>query len=156
MNLLNIILSSQNSQKFDLKELIGIAAGVFILASFIPKKEQIIRFINIFGCLFFIIYGAVMPSPLISVIIINSTLLILQVVYLSIYFVNKKKKSANDKNAEIIKQFDALKEYLSNEKLTELNKLKEKVVCILKEQDEIILKLCKKYTNNDKEKKEFN
>ncbi len=59
-------------------ELVGIFAGLFVLASFLFKGELKIRVVNSIGALLFIIYGSLIGS--LPVTLINFSLLIVQVV----------------------------------------------------------------------------
>lgn len=130
-------------------ELIGIFAGIFILISFIPRKEYLIRSINIIGCVLFSIYGFVnFPKGEYawSIIVINSTLAVMQVVYLSIYFANlKKKKQQNVSNS--LECLDNLSQKLTSDELRlELENSKKQILNLLNEKDEKIKSLNSKLT----------
>ena len=59
-------------------EYIGYFASVCIVLSFIMKKVQHIRLINLIGCLCFVIYGVIIPNALIC--------------FVQIYYLSKSKK----------------------------------------------------------------
>ena len=136
MNLINIILA----QKFDLKELLGITAGLFVFASFIFKKEHLIRIINSIGCLFFVTYGSVMPTPLYSVIVINALLFIVQIVYLVLYYKNKKQKKNFDL-AELELKLTNFEAKVSSDLKNELSLINKEVITLIKTKDEEISQL---------------
>lgn len=58
-------------------EIIGILAGIVVLLSFIPKKLEYIRIINILGCILFVIYGIGINS--ISIWLTNGVLGIIHI-----------------------------------------------------------------------------
>lgn len=55
-------------------ELIGIAAGISVLASWFPKSERTKRIVNAIGAVLFIVYGIMIKS--ISVAALNGAVLI--------------------------------------------------------------------------------
>lgn len=61
----------------DIKEWVGILAGLFIVISFLMKGEMKIRAVNIIGAALFVIYGFLIGS--ISVTVLNVILIIVQV-----------------------------------------------------------------------------
>lgn len=65
-------------------EILGVAATLFVLASFVVKGEKQIRSINIFGALLFVVYGALLPS--FSTMLLNAAL-----IFIHIYHLSKKK-----------------------------------------------------------------
>lgn len=142
--LLNIL-----AYKWNNIEIIGILAGIFIMVSFIPKKAPIIRSINFFGCVIFATYGILIQS--IPVYAINGALAIIQVVYLTIYYVQYR-KNKNSNIYDIYKnKFDELeKKYATenNEMKNDIEKLEDYFIDIIKEKDEKINKLSQK---NEKE-----
>ncbi|MDY5929887.1 MAG: YgjV family protein [Candidatus Onthovivens sp.] len=71
-------------------EIIGIIATLFVLISFLMKKAELIRIINIVGAVLFVIYGVLINS--ISTYILNSCLIIIHIIYLVKYLIDKKKK----------------------------------------------------------------
>ena len=61
---------------------IGYFASVCIVLSFVMKKVQHIRLINLVGCLCFVIYGLMITPQLRPVIIPNALICMVQVYYL--------------------------------------------------------------------------
>lgn len=61
-------------------EWLGITATIFVLLSFLAKKENNIRKINIIGALIFVIYGYTIGSA--STCILNTALIIIHTIYL--------------------------------------------------------------------------
>lgn len=76
-------------------EYIGYLASVFIVGGFMLKNLRTIRFINMFGCICFVIYGIFLNDYrdvnqwLLPVIIPNAILALVQVYYLT----SKKEQS---------------------------------------------------------------
>lgn len=68
-------------------EFFGILATLFVLLSFLMKKVETIRCVNIIGALLFILYGILINSP--STWMLNAALVIIHSVYL-IKYKNKK------------------------------------------------------------------
>lgn len=62
-------------------ELFGILAGTLVLISFLMKGERQIRFINIIGCVIFVVYGIMINS--VSVVLLNVGLTLVHIVKLS-------------------------------------------------------------------------
>ena len=62
-------------------ELFGILAGTLVLISFLMKSERQIRFINIIGCVIFVVYGIMISS--VSVVVLNVGLTLVHIVKLS-------------------------------------------------------------------------
>lgn len=62
-------------------ELFGILAGTLVLISFLMKGERQIRFINIIGCVIFVVYGIMISS--VSVVLLNVGLTLVHIVKLS-------------------------------------------------------------------------
>ncbi len=62
-------------------ELFGILAGTLVLISFLMKSERQIRFINIIGCVIFVVYGIMISS--VSVVLLNVGLTLVHIVKLS-------------------------------------------------------------------------
>lgn len=71
-------------------EILGLIATLFVLISFLFKNLLVVRCINIVGCICFVIYGAILGAW--SVWILNGVLMIVHIVYLSVYFYKKKSK----------------------------------------------------------------
>ncbi|MFT3903932.1 MAG: uroporphyrinogen decarboxylase [Niabella sp.] len=64
-------------------EWVGYVAMALLVLSFIPKKLRLIRFINFFGCLFFVTYGILLGWKW-PIIISNGLIAVIQVYYLVI------------------------------------------------------------------------
>lgn len=70
-------------------EYIGYLASIFIVGGFLLKNLRAIRFINMFGCICFVIYGIFLNDYrdlnqwLLPVIIPNAILALVQVYYLT-------------------------------------------------------------------------
>ncbi len=62
-------------------EIIGVLASGLVLVSFLMKGERKIRFINIVGCVIFVIYGIMISS--VSVTLMNVALTLVHIVKLS-------------------------------------------------------------------------
>ncbi|MCU0104808.1 YgjV family protein [Acholeplasma vituli] len=62
-------------------ELFGILAGTLVLISFLMKSERQIRFINIIGCVIFVVYDIMISS--VSVVVLNVGLTLVHIVKLS-------------------------------------------------------------------------
>ena len=77
-------------------ELIGIAASVFILASFVLSGETKIRSVNIFGAVLFVIYG-IMKSAL-SIWLMNSVLFMVHCYKLIRLYTNEKTTRKDNEN----------------------------------------------------------
>lgn len=78
-------------------ELIGYLAAFLVLISFVLKDIKWIRIINIFGGIFWIIYGILIAS--LSNIFMNIALIIVHIFYLNKMRIEKKKQiENNDKN----------------------------------------------------------
>lgn len=61
-------------------EIIGWLGSLFVLLSFIPKSIRKIRFINVIGCILWIIYGFITKAP--SVYVMNFLVMALNVFHL--------------------------------------------------------------------------
>ena len=75
-------------------EWLGLVASIFVLISFIMSNQIKIRIINMVGCVAWVIYGFLRPSY--SSAIMNGAVFIVHIIYLTKYFLNKRK----EKNAE--------------------------------------------------------
>ncbi len=62
-------------------EIIGYFAMTFLVLSFIPKQVQLIRIINLIGCLFFVAYGILLGWKF-PIIISNGLVAVIQVYHL--------------------------------------------------------------------------
>ena len=70
-------------------EIIGIVATLFVLLSFLMKKIELVRIINIIGAAFFVVYGLLIGA--FSTWLLNAILIIIHLIYLTIYLIKKKK-----------------------------------------------------------------
>ncbi|MEN9302359.1 MAG: hypothetical protein RL264_788 [Bacteroidota bacterium] len=61
-------------------ELIGYAASLFVLLSFLMKKITVLRVVNSVGCTFFIIYGLMIPSY--PIVFTNAAIVLVNAYYL--------------------------------------------------------------------------
>ena len=61
-------------------EVLGILASVFVLISFLFKKEKSIRLVNIFGAIIFVIYGLLINA--LSIWLLNGILIFIHLYYL--------------------------------------------------------------------------
>lgn len=144
---LNILASKWNNI-----ELVGIFAGIFIMVSFLPKKAVLIRVINFFGCILFATYGICIDAP--SVYAINGTLAVIQIVYLTIYFIQYKKSKKINIYDEYKNKFSELDEKYAKENNNmkdDIKELENYFINIIKEKDEKINKLTKKEEKKNKE-----
>jgi len=72
-------------------ELIGYAASLFVLLSFVMKKIGTLRTVNIIGCSFFIAYGILIDSW--PIIVTNVAIVFVNGFYLIKYLRSGKKKA---------------------------------------------------------------
>ena len=80
-------------------EWLGLVASAFVLISFIMTHQIKIRIINMVGCVAWVIYGFLRPSY--STAIMNGAVFIVHIVYLTKYFLNRRKQRAeNTENQE--------------------------------------------------------
>lgn len=65
-------------------EYIGYLASFMVLLSFMMKRINVLRLVNISGCILFIIYGFLMPTLRIGlpIIIANTAILLVNTYYL--------------------------------------------------------------------------
>ena len=75
----------------DYVEIVGYLASAFVLASFVMKEMTKLRIVNIIGCSFFIVYGALIPSW--PVIVTN-----VAIVCVNVFYLLKPVSSSNKKN----------------------------------------------------------
>lgn len=61
-------------------EIIGLAATSLVLLSFLMKKIETVRIVNIIGAVFFVVYGILINS--LSTWIMNGALIIVHIIYL--------------------------------------------------------------------------
>lgn len=64
----------------ELTELIGYLASAFVLLSFLMKEITTLRYVNIVGCSFFILYGSMIFS--LPIVITNVAIVCVNVFYL--------------------------------------------------------------------------
>jgi uncharacterized protein with PQ loop repeat len=68
--------------EFNITEIIGYAASLFVLLSFFNKNLRKLRFVNSVGCALFIAYGILLGS--IPIILTNVAILLVNAYYLFI------------------------------------------------------------------------
>lgn len=68
-------------------EFLGILATLFVLLSFLMKRVEAIRTINIVGAVMFVIYGIFIKS--LSTWLLNAVLVIIHTIYLIKYKIKK-------------------------------------------------------------------
>jgi uncharacterized membrane protein len=61
-------------------EIIGLAASVLVLISFLMREIRIIRIISIFGCVFWVVYGVWLGA--LSVWLLNGILILVHIFFL--------------------------------------------------------------------------
>ena len=61
-------------------EIIGLLATLFVLLSFLMKKIELVRIINIIGATLFVVYGILINS--LSTWLLNGVLIIIHIIYL--------------------------------------------------------------------------
>ena len=83
-------------------EWLGLIASIFVLISFIMTNQIKIRIINMVGCVAWVIFGFLRPAY--STAIMNGAVFIVHVVYLTKYFLKrrkeKKEKELNGENTD--------------------------------------------------------
>ena len=77
-------------------EMIGIMAGLLVVCSFLFRNIRVIRIVNIFAAITFVVYGVFIKSY--AVVITNSALILIQLFYL--FTMNKKIKELKNNIAE--------------------------------------------------------
>lgn len=102
-------------------EIIGIVAGIFVLTSFLFRKELFIRLINIVGASLFVAYGALIGS--ISVLVLNAILVTVHIAYILLSYL-KKKKEKECMISNILSDLKKLEITNDNEKIIKENILK--------------------------------
>ena len=75
-------------------EWLGIVASAFVLVSFLMTDQVWIRIINMAGCIAFVVYGMILPAY--STAFMNFALLIVHIVYLTKYFLKKRKEKVEN------------------------------------------------------------
>ena len=67
----------------EIAQIIGYAASVFIVLSFVLKDLKKVRLVNLIGCICFVIYGFFSDVVLWPIIIPNAILCVIQLYYLA-------------------------------------------------------------------------
>lgn len=75
-------------------EIIGYLGSAFVLGSFLLKDIKWIRIINIFGAIFFVIYG--ISTQTWATAFMNMALVVVHIVYLVKIFLNKSKEQIEE------------------------------------------------------------
>jgi len=75
-------LSQKPSMEFNITEIIGYAASLFVLLSFFNKNLRNLRLVNSVGCALFVAYGILLGS--IPIIVTNVAILLVNAYYLLI------------------------------------------------------------------------
>ena len=75
-------------------EWLGLIASVIVFISFLTSNQIRTRIINIFGCIAFIIYGLLLPAY--STALMNFAVLVVHLVFLTKYFIKKRKQQNAD------------------------------------------------------------
>lgn len=75
-------------------EIIGYLGSAFVLGSFLLKDIKWIRIINIFGAIFFVIYG--ISTETWATAFMNMALVVVHIVYLVKIFSNKSKEQIEE------------------------------------------------------------
>ena len=73
-------------------EWLGIVASAIVLISFLTSNQIKTRLINMAGCIAFVVYGLILPAY--STAFMNGALLVVHVVFLVKYFLNRKKEKS--------------------------------------------------------------
>ena len=71
-------------------EWLGLVASAIVLISFLFSNQIKTRIINMVGCVVFVVYGLLLPAY--STAFMNFALLIVHIVFLTKYFVKKRKE----------------------------------------------------------------
>jgi uncharacterized protein with PQ loop repeat len=71
-------------------EIMGYAASLGVLLSFLMKDIKTLRVVNSIGCALFIIYGYMLPKDSMPIIVTNVAIIII-----NIYFLMKDRKKTN-------------------------------------------------------------
>ena len=79
-------------------EWLGLIASAFVLISFIMTHQIKIRIINMVGCVAWVIYGFLRPSY--STAIMNGAVFIVHIIYLTKYFIQRKKQKDKELTAD--------------------------------------------------------
>ncbi|MDE7295794.1 MAG: hypothetical protein K2N84_00870 [Clostridia bacterium] len=79
-------------------EWLGLIASAFILISFLTSNQIKTRIINSIGCVVFVVYGFLLPTY--STALMNGAMLIVHAVFLTKYFVKKRKEKAQPEETD--------------------------------------------------------
>ena len=75
-------------------EWLGIVASAIVLISFLTSNQIKTRIINMVGCTVFVVYGILLPAY--STAFMNAALLIVHIVYLTKYFIKRRKEKGDE------------------------------------------------------------
>lgn len=84
------LLLAQSFVEILKNEWLGLIASGFVLISFLMTDQVWIRIINMAGCVAFVVYGIILPSY--ATVFMNGAVFIVHIVYLTKYFVKKRKE----------------------------------------------------------------
>ena len=76
-------------------EWLGLIASAIVLISFLFSNQIKTRIINMVGCVVFVIYGMLLPAY--STAFMNFALLVVHVVFLTKYFIKRRKEKNSEK-----------------------------------------------------------
>lgn len=93
----------------DTIELIGIAASVLVLISFLMKEVRVIRTIGIVSCIVFVIYGFLINA--LSIWLLNGIL-----IFVHLYFLIRSRKSRSSKSQKEDRRLQKFSRTLFNKK----------------------------------------
>ena len=79
-------------------EWLGLVASAFVLVSFLMSNQIKIRIINMVGCIAWVIYGFLLPAY--STAIMNGAVFIVHVVFLTKYFIKRRKEKAEKSDVQ--------------------------------------------------------
>ena len=80
-------------------EWLGLIASVFVLISFLTSNQIKTRIINMGGCIFFVIYGLLLPAY--STAIMNGAVFIVHIFFLTKHFLKLRKEKTEKNNTTI-------------------------------------------------------
>ena len=75
-------------------EWLGLVASAIVLISFLTSNQIKTRIINMVGCVVFVIYGILLPAY--STAFMNFALLVVHVVFLTKYFIKRRKEKPSE------------------------------------------------------------
>ena len=76
-------------------EWLGLIASAIVLISFLFSNQIKTRIINMVGCVVFVVYGMLLPAY--STAFMNFALLVVHVVFLTKYFIKRRKEKNSEK-----------------------------------------------------------